>query len=339
MTLTTEHSAEQIVTDEAPPDRSQPRRLIATGFAAVDVTFGDTAAASAGGTAVNVARAARQLGWEVDVVGTIGVDPAGALLRSVLAAEGVGTDNFVEDSRWTTPVVLQEQHGDDHIWRFRCPVCGTRFAKHRPSSVAIASQLISLMPAPDVLFFDRTSLFALGLARAWRALGTFVVFEPAMLGRPHLFDQAVATADLVKFSTERAPQFIDRLPASSALIVETLGGEGARFAMNPNSSWSHVEGKRVQHVVDSAGAGDWTTAGLITELIDGRPRRPFQSERVRVAVRRAQVLGAAACGWSGVFPQRDFAFDRDEFEMFACPRVAGRFLNGADPGNKLDAVG
>nr|WP_238324792.1 PfkB family carbohydrate kinase [Paenarthrobacter aurescens] len=278
---------------------------------------------SPGGTATNVARALQSLGWDAQLVGTVGTDPAGQFLRSELETEGVGVQHLRNDDDWTTPVVLQMEYRGDHVWRFRCPICATAFAKHRPTPHEIARTMVRDCATPDVFFFDRVSLFTLTLAEEWSRKGSFVVFEPATLGRVQLFDRAIKIAHMVKFSSERAPAFKERLSAeSTATLVETLGADGAQVRLAGQQTWKHYAPQPVIDKVDSAGAGDWTTAGLLDQLVVSSGEEvTVNPESIARAVTNGQSLGALACSWEGVYPKEPVKLDGDDFERFACPRV------------------
>ncbi|MHA7296709.1 PfkB family carbohydrate kinase [Pseudarthrobacter sp. MDT1-22] len=298
------------------------RTFVSSGFTTVDIKLGDALSASPGGTATNVARVLQTMGWNTQLVGTIGSDPAGQFLKSALETDGVGVQHLRLESAWTTPVVLQEEHRGDHVWRFRCPICATSFAKHRPTPKDVASSLVDEVAAPDVFLFDRVSLFTLALADEWAHQGTFVVFEPSGLGRPHLFDRAIEAAHLVKFSSERAPAFKDRLVGTRAILVETLGANGAQVRFSEAKTWQHMPPQPITTKVDSAGAGDWTTAGLVDELFPASGVPAYACpEGVARAVTNGQVLGAMACSWEGVYPEPPAMFDPADFERLACPRV------------------
>ncbi|MBD8103221.1 ribokinase [Plantibacter sp. CFBP 8775] len=291
--------------------------LASSGYTTVDVLLNGALRAAPGGTASNVARAALTLGWSSAVIGTIGDDPAGRFVSEQLHADGIDTTHLYNDHRWTTPVLVQEAHLDDHRWRFQCPICGTKFASYRPPSEDLAAAVVDESTTPDVFFFDRVSRFTLELARRWREHGSFVVFEPSTVGRSHLFDQAVQAADLIKFSSQRAPAFRDRLVSAPGLIVETLGSSGARYRRNIQDGWVRVAARPIEDVVDSAGAGDWTTAGLINDLLlDGH----VALERIESALIAGQELAARSLSWEGVHPEAMRRFDI-AFEPFGCPRV------------------
>lgn len=305
------------------PEVPRRRRIVTSGFGAVDILRNGVMEASPGGTAVNVAAAMASLGWDAAFAGTIGTDPTGAFLRKSLQSSGVDVTYLRQDERWSTPVVLQERRHNDHVWRFSCPLCGARFAKHRPGPVSAAQAILRAADAPEVFFFDRTSLFTLELAEGWAAAGTLVVFEPAALGRPQLFDRAVAAASLVKFSSERGADFEERVQPSAGVVVRTLGKDGVEYRAARSRSWDSMPAFEVDRIVDTAGAGDWTTAGILQELHTSGASG-LDLER---AVRAGQVMGARACTWEGVRPEKPLTMPRDEFEAFACPATIARESN------------
>jgi fructokinase len=289
---------------------------VSSGFVTVDLFMGSNLRAAPGGTATNVARALKMLGWDSSVVGTIGDDPPGRFVSDELADQGVGVDFLVRAESWTTPVLLQEAARGDHRWRFQCPSCGARFAKHRPSPEGYAEVVVAGLKVPDVYFFDRASLFTLALAERWSSAGSFIVYEPAGLGRPQLFDRAARIANLLKYSAERGSAFADRLEDLAVPVVETLGSDGARFRTSSSARWAHLSSNPIDVLVDSAGAGDWTTAGILDALI----RQPVGEEALESAVAAGQLLGASACSWEGVHPDA-LREVQGGFESFACPRV------------------
>lgn len=300
-------------------------RIVSSGFATVDMRLTQRLLASPGGTAANVARILNLLGWESAFVGTVGEDPSGNLLKSILNDEGVLVDDLWLDPRWLTPVLVQTDDRGDHGWRFSCPICGTRYAKHRPSPEGNAHDVLTKVDAPDVFFFDRTSLFTLSLAEAWAAAGTIVVFEPSGLGRPQLFERALKSSSIVKYSRERGEAFEDLVISSSAVLVKTLGARGSVVRPSHGAGWKEIQTGPVESVVDSAGAGDWTTAGILDALLGEGSGWPLSQlgDRLVESVANGHRLGAAACGWEGVFPSHAASLEYDQIEIFSCPRVLG----------------
>lgn len=294
------------------------RRLVSSGYTTVDVLTNGSLRVAPGGTATNVARAVNSMNWETAIVGRVGDDPPGNFLSEKLSAIGIDTRELRSSRLWTTPVLVQEAHRGDHRWRFRCPVCNTRFASHRPPPHSEVRDVTQSIGTPHVFFFDRASRYTVALAERWAQEGAFIVFEPSTLGVAALFDEAAELADLLKFSGQRAEAFGSRLRQHSGAMVETLGSAGVRYRAAGSDSWVTVPPNPVPDFVDSAGAGDWTTAGLLSHLVD--ERGDVQIGRLHEAIVEGQELGAKACGWEGVFPDAMDAFQVG-FEEFACPRV------------------
>jgi fructokinase len=300
----------------------QRPKLVSSGFATVDAMAQGHLRAAPGGTAFNVARALRSFGWSTAFVGTVGDDPAGRFLKGEAGDAGIDVEWLELDPTWTTPVIVQEELRGDHVWRFKCPICGAPFAKHRPAATSVALEVLRDSDIPDVFFFDRATLFTLTLAERWSLEGSFIMFEPAGRGRPQLFERAVAVADLIKFSSERGAAFTDLIAERQALTIETRGDRGARFRLPAKTSWHNLAAEILPILVDSAGAGDWTSAGILNYLVESRGAgKKLNLESANAALRAGQHEGALACGWEGVHPGALRQIEGGDFESFGCPRV------------------
>ena len=88
------------------------------------------------------------------------------------------------------------------------------------------------------------------------------------------------------------------------VFLMSLGRGGARFRTELGSSgdgWHHVEAKPVARMVDSAGCGDWFTAGLISSLCSegmSSLKRAGDSD-ILGALDLAQSLAAWNCSFAG----------------------------------------
>lgn len=280
--------------------------LVAAGYCVIDVSA-DHSTAAPGGTALNVAEAAASLGFAASVVGTIGRDSPGRYAKAALSSNGVDVTQLRLDSSWTTPVLIQAGTPASPEWRFHCPHCGTRFAKYRPSPVSHALQVVETQSAPSVYFFDRTSLFSLTLAEKWREAGSLVVFEPSTVGQPQLFARASQLAHIVKFSRDRLAAVEPHLGGIRATVVETRGADGAEIRFGSTGRAVRLGASRARTITDSAGAGDWTTAGMVAGLVHSVSQPDWAQvvtvgQVMRDAVNAGQRLGLVACSWSGARP-------------------------------------
>jgi fructokinase len=182
--------------------------------------------------------------------------------------------------------------------------------------------------APRVFFFDRVSRGALMLAQAFAAQGAVVVFEPVGVGDPKLFVEALATTHILKYSNERLPDLAARQPAGRRLLleIETMGSAGLRYrsSLLQTRSWYQLDAVPTRTVLDTAGAGDWCTAGLLA-MIATNGVADVQQARARdiaAALRFGQVAASIACGYEGARGAMT-ALDRRTFDRTAAAILAG----------------
>ncbi|MCH5717773.1 PfkB family carbohydrate kinase [Niabella hibiscisoli] len=77
--------------------------------------------------------------------------------------------------------------------------------------------------------------------------------------------------DIVKFSHERIPNFEVKFPYGFAKVeIETLGSNGIKFRTNKSKvgKWHYLAPFKLPNVRDTAGAGDWCSAGIIAHLAE-----------------------------------------------------------------------
>jgi fructokinase len=112
---------------------------------------------------------------------------------------------------------------------------------------------------------------------------------------------------VVKFSHERLqdlPRECESI-GGPRLVIETLGRDGLRYRSSlPGSTtegWRRSWALTAEEVKDTAGAGDWCTAGIIhTLLVGGAPALAgATATQLRQAIRYGQALAAWTCGFEG----------------------------------------
>jgi len=209
---------------------------------------------------------------------------------------------------------------------------------------------------PSVFFFDRPSRGAINLANTYAAAGSLVVFEPSANAEPALFEAALETADIVKYSDQRLAAIPPSRVRKRRVEIQTLGASGLRYrtAQGRSGSWQQLPAIAAPRVVDTAGAGDWCTAGLLTRI--GGGGRAALDDTTNVELRDALRYGQALSAWNcrfegargGMYEQSPAAFkqeieallagaerspmtdasEQDEFELNticpACPSDAPR---------------
>ncbi|MBA3380863.1 MAG: hypothetical protein H0T97_03205 [Actinobacteria bacterium] len=288
--------------------------VLTCGFVALDTLVGDGVLGyTVGGTAGNVAAALAFLGWQSTVAAVVGGDEAGSRVRRDLARAGVDTRYVGVKKESLTPQVIHEVLDDGHRYHFRCYDCGRRLAKSSPPREALAATILEEWPDPDVFFFDRASRFSIALAEAYSERETIVVFEPATRGRPALVSRAYASASFVKCAEDSPIDFRTLLRRRDKRTLIVTGGANGVRLRHGRRDIRRLPAPPVPAVVDAAGAGDWTTAGLLYALLAAdADARSFSQTEVERALAWGQAAAALNCAWRGA---RGIARSRDAADV------------------------
>lgn len=322
---------------------------VGTGLVALDVVVSESQPATprhwAGGTCGNVLVVLRYLGWRAAPVARLRKGAAATRLLSDLKRWGVTTEFVTLAEDGSTPVIVQRigrtPGGEPyHTFSWRCPNCGARLPGYKPVLATDADEVAGRLDSPRVFFFDRLSRGAIVLARASAERGAAVVFEPSSVGNPALFREAWELADVVKYSHERLHELPADLEASKGpqLQVETLGREGLRYRTRLpgcKKAWQRLDALPAVRVSDTAGAGDWCTAGIVHKLFPagGSALQTAGDAGVRDAVRYGQALAAWTCGFEGarggMYQVERSQFDREVSALLGVS--AGGKSDGSSP--------
>ena len=246
--------------------------LVAVGEVLIDVSLGKLVPGEArhapirlraGGTAVNAALAAAGAGARAAVVGRVGDDAAGRLIRAELAAAGVEpllavdpelpTGTFAEAVVGGEHAVIADRGATDALGQGDLPACDA-------DAVLVSGYL---------LFHDRTHEVARMALRAFGAkLAGATGGSGSLVSRDRLLDVGVLVVN-----DEEAKTLTGLAGEEAALCLAedveiacvTLGAQGAVAARG-----AHIE--RVSGVAsdDTLGAGDAFAARLLVELARGR---------------------------------------------------------------------
>ena len=290
--------------------------IYGTGLVCLDVVVdgsdGRLLRVQAGGTCGNVLTVLASRGWRAFPVARLcTADPVGQCVRADLAQWGVYPDfTALEPCRRAPPIMHHIVHGSEgeasHAFTSRCLRCGTTLPRYVPITAAMAESVVARIAQPQVFFFDRVSRGALILGAACAHRGAIVVFEPAGIGDPKLFREALQLADIVKYSHDRRKRLGEgRLAPESAIEIETLGKQGVRYISELENArtegWKALGALPAIEVKDAAGAGDWCTAGMLSMLgLGGRDGlRQVSREHLEDALLFGQSLAAWNCGFEG----------------------------------------
>jgi sugar/nucleoside kinase (ribokinase family) len=313
--------------------KQTPPSAFGTGFVTLDVILKDgspqDAVVATGGTCGNVLAILSYLGWDAFPIMRLGNDAASQIIREDLAGWGVSLDFATLQPSAGTPIIVEtirkNRRGEPvHRFSFTCPKCRAWFPSFRPITIEAAHEVVNAVEVavpsaspPRVFFFDRVSRGALVLAQMFAAMGALIVFEPSGIGDPKLFAEAIALSHVLKYSRERIPELASRRVGARMLLleIETCGAEGLRYRSPrfTSADWRVLNAVQAPWLTDTAGAGDWCTAGLLVRLAANgvaglEAARPAEVDE---ALRFGQAAAAIACGYEGA-----------RGAMYVLPRVA-----------------
>lgn len=312
--------------------------IIGSGLIALDVVMnegrGEQTRLWAGGTCGNVLTILSYLGWAAYPVARLNGDAASKLVAEDLSRWEVHRDfaNLQPGSR--TPIVVQRIRQDGngmacHRFSRKCPICGNWLPGYTALPASLVEGISTRVNSPKVFFFDRVSSGTLSLAKVSAENGAIVFFEPSNITNPRLFKDALALSHVLKYSQERMSQYSEILEASNVLLrIETLGKDGLRYkssiASYETGDWKYLDAYKVNRIRDTAGAGDWLTAGIIHLLgqmgLEGLQR--VTSAGLMKALRFGQSLAAWNCGFEGARGGM-YVTDRETFRA-----EIGRVMSG-----------
>ena len=324
---------------------------VGIGLVALDVVLTDDKDQQpryfAGGTCGNVLTILTYLGWRSNPVARLSPGAAADCLLDDLKGLGVSTDFVTRQRDGSTPVIIHRiRRGNNgepyHSFSWRCPSCGAHLPGYKAVLSSVAQHLSPKLGRARAFFFDRVSRAVLVLANEFRKHGAVIVFEPSSVGDPKLFREAWTAAHIVKYSHERLRDIADVEFARGErhhvlLEVETLGRAGVRYQSRlpcaATRGWVSMEAFSPTGLKDTAGAGDWCTAGLIDNLARGGVLgfRNITGGELKEAVRFGQALAAWNCRFEGArggmyeVTKRDF--DRDIAQLLEGTTLEARLAS------------
>jgi len=225
------------------------------------------------GSPVHVAAHLVAMGWAVTLATRVGQDADAARIRETLRRYGIPEDAVESDPLLPTGSVTIHLHGDGHSFHIHKPAAWDALALHEapPADVVVFGSLIGRSPVA------RSALGRL-LAQDFRMR----VFD-ANLRPPDVHIETVRlgleAATVMKVSDDELSEVarVIEVPADGRSLFDyaselqwiavTRGGRGAELWHRSGRSWSHPGG-RVK-IIDTVGAGDAFTAGLVHGLWSG----------------------------------------------------------------------
>lgn len=285
-------------------------QIVGTGLIALDVVLRNesTAVYSAlGGSTGNVLAILAHLEWDGFPVAQIGADNAGASIRKEFKSLGSDTRFLVNNDLVGTPVIYQWPGDEEktHRFSFACPFCGAkkRFADYACNH-ALVNAVSETVTTPQVFYFDRITSSALELAKIYRDRGAIIMFEPSEIrGDDEDTHNALSLAHILKYADDRISDLARFDLSKVSVEIQTLGARGLRFrAPSLTADWVELPAIKVPYISDTAGAGDWCSAGLLYYLFSNDKSTPphiFNHNHLCEALRFGQALSALNCMYEG----------------------------------------
>lgn len=291
--------------------KAKRAKVLGAGFLPLDLVYRDDdpskLRAYAGGTCGNVLIILAFLGWDVYPIARHNDSPLARIIKDDLQQWGVHLDFIGFEPTTLPPVVVQRvfarPRGDKtHSFAWVCPGCGARLPNFKPVLAKSLDNVSGRLPKTEVFFFDRVSRSALQLAEKCVEEGGVVVFEPSMIGDPKLFSEAIRLCHVFKYSQDRISDVREVRGSAEPLIeIETLGTAGLRYRKG-DKAWKEVQAFSIRGTVDTSGAGDWCTAGIVHLLCQEgiKGLRGASDREVLSAIRLGQAMAAWNCQFEGV---------------------------------------
>ncbi len=259
-----------------------------------------------GGTCGNVMMILAYMGWESYPVARLNGSDYSRTMLEDMVANGVHTDFVSTLDDGATPVIIQHNIIDKdgnptHKFTFKGNKGGF-FLDYKPITKKIGLQVAeSLTFKPTVFFFDRINPATIALAEYFHKKKTLVFFEPSSIrGNISQFDRCLANSDIIKFSDQRLADASFSENYQDKLFIQTLGSKGLRFNLF-NQGWEMLPVVPNNKIIDTSGAGDWTTATFLDTMVDAGiiSIHELTAPLVKILLEKAQEKGSESCSYEG----------------------------------------
>jgi len=281
-----------------------------TGLVALDVVISNDIEKPtqfyAGGSCGNVLTILSYMGWDSYPIARLSNNVASDLLVQDLNKWKVKETllTFTEDG--STPIIihriLKDKYGlSKHRFEFRNPEDGKYLPSYKPCLSKSVQNILEKSPEPKVFYFDRINRASIDLARAYKDKGAIIFFEPSSIKDENGFKKCLEVSDIVKFSEDRIPNYTLVFPKGQASIeIQTLGEKGLKYRRKGSTKWREVQGYSIENVIDTAGAGDWCSAGIISTFFSfSYSLETISEHQLEKALKFGQILSAINCTFEG----------------------------------------
>lgn len=298
------------------------KKCVGAGLISLDILFREDESRPVsfyvGGTCGNVMMILSHMGWNSYPVARLDSTHYTKKLLKDMRSHGVHSDYITTDDG-KTPVILQRNFiNKDGISTHKFESINSNGRLYLSFSSLTRKQASLLLErltfTPEIFFFDRVSPAFCEMAAEFKRRGSLIFFEPSCRVTENKFNECLALSDIVKFSDQRikdTPMFDE---IEGKIVIQTLGKNGLRF--RKDSDWVTVPTIADIHVVDTSGAGDWTTAAFINCIFthEGNVMEATTDE-LTVCLTKAQTYGSISCSFEGARGMMTLDYDEIQNRM------------------------
>lgn len=281
-----------------------------TGLVALDVVMSSNIERPtqllAGGSCGNVLTILAFMGWDSYPIARLSNNVASEILAQDLNKWKVKEELLTFTKDGSTPIIihriLKDKHGlSKHRFEFKNPEDGRYLPSYKPCLSKSVNDILQKSPIPKVFYFDRINRASIELAKGYRDVGAMIFFEPSSIKDEKGFRECLEVSDIVKFSEDRIPNYSLTFPKGQASIeIQTMGDKGLKYRRKNSSKWVELKGYSIENVIDTAGAGDWCTAGIIFDFFSNSYSFKSVSDiQLENSLKFGQILSAINCTFEG----------------------------------------
>jgi len=254
-----------------------------------------------GGTCGNVLMILRTFGWDVIPITRLDDTVHTKKVKNEFILNNISTEFILTDGN--CPVIQQHntpKGKSDHYFTYlnKNNEPKFNFTAHTKTQMKDVIQKIDNVNI-DVVFFDRISPSFMDMVNNIKSKNknTLIVFEPSCKTDEKHFMDCVNLSHIIKFSEQRIPNINVFDSVNNKFIIQTRGKNGLIFKIR-NSDWMEVPPVPLNgmKIVNSVGAGDWTTATLIDNLYKMRGKK-LSNEEIKEALYSAQIGAVTSLGF------------------------------------------
>ncbi len=278
---------------------------------------------SAGGSCGNVLSILAYLGWHSFPIARLSDNCATKELLNDFSLWKIHTNHLYINDEGTTPIIIHRIMKDKqghpiHRFEFQDPETKSWLPQFKPITKTVAAGVINSSIIPQIFYFDRMNPGTFDLAKSLKAKGAIIYFEPSNVKDAKQFYKFLEITDILKFSKDRLTNYRERHPTIQvSLEIETQGKDGIAYRFNKSESpnqWKVLKGYAINNIKDTAGAGDWCSAGFISKLVvDGQKGLTATTiSEIEAALNYGQLLGAWNCLYDGA---RGLMYHFDAMEL------------------------